>query len=440
MKKLAILGAGESGTGVALLAKKEGYDVFVSDSGRVKDRYKQTLASNKIDWEEGSHDVERILSSDEIMKSPGVPDTAAVIRKAIEKGVPVISEIEFCSRFLKGKTICITGSNGKTTTTTLIHRIMQRAGKRAVLGGNIGRSLAMQILDGDADWYVLELSSFQLDNCYDFRADIAVLLNITPDHLDRYDYSMQRYVDSKMRIMQNQTADDFFIYWADDEHISNELFRRRKGERIPAPTPSSRPAAEGRPRLCPFTDDDFERLSLEINLYGKHNRRNALAAYYAATAAGVDDEVVRETIRDFEGVEHRLERVALKDGVEYINDSKATNVDACRVALEAMTRPTALIVGGTDKGNDYSQIVPLVREKCRAVVFLGADNGKLHAAFDSLGIPTYDTHSMADCVAVCKSVAQAGDAVLLSPCCASFDLFKNMEDRGEQFAMRVSEL
>ncbi|MCD8282305.1 MAG: UDP-N-acetylmuramoyl-L-alanine--D-glutamate ligase [Prevotella sp.] len=441
MKKIAVLGGGESGAGVALLARKEGYDVFVSDSGRIQDKYKSLLNEHNIDWEEGSHDAGSILAADEIMKSPGVPDTAPIIKSVIEKGLPVISEPEFCSRFIRrGKTICVTGSNGKTTTTTLIYDIMRRSGRTVALGGNIGKSLAMQLVAGECDWYVLELSSFQLDNCYDFRADIAVLMNITPDHLDRYDFRMQNYINSKMRIMQNQTPADSFIYWADDEYVPRELERRRSGETIEKPVPSSREAKPGHPALLPFTDDDFTRLGLETHLFGNHNRRNAVAAYLATRAAGVGENVVKQAIKEFKGVEHRLEYVVTKSGIDFINDSKATNVDACRVALEAMTRPTVLILGGTDKGNDYDVIMPLVKEKCRAVVFLGADNTKLHTCFDGAGLPVADTHSMRECVAACRRVAQAGDTVLLSPCCASFDLFKNMEDRGEQFVLCVNEL
>ncbi len=440
MKRIAILGAGESGVGVAVLAKKEGYDVFVSDMGTIKDKYKACLDSHQISWEEGSHSQERILQADEVMKSPGIPDTAPMVRQIIDKGIPVISEIEFCGRYLPGKTICITGSNGKTTTTTLIYYILQRAGVSVGLGGNIGRSLAMQIVEGKKDWYVVELSSFQLDNCYQFRTNVAVLMNITPDHLDRYEFEMQHYVDSKMRIMQNQTPADEFIYWTGDEYIDKELRRRKAGEVIPPTTPSSREAAAGNPSLRPFCDADFDKLGLEFSLPGNHNKRNALAAFYAAKAAGVEETVIRQCLRDFPGVEHRLEFVADKDGVRYINDSKATNVDACYVALEAMDRPTVLIVGGKDKGNDYSQIIPLVREKCRGVVYLGADNAKLHDNFDALGLPVADTHSMKDCVEACRKIAREGDTVLLSPCCASFDLFKNMEDRGEQFINIVKSL
>lgn len=435
--RLVILGAAESGVGTAVLAQKQGYEVFVSDMGAIKDRYKSVLSERDIEWEEGQHTEQRILSADEVVKSPGIPDTAPMVQKLIAHDTPILSEIEFCSRYTKGRMLCITGSNGKTTTTSLIYYIMQNAGKNVGLGGNIGRSLALQIAEDDKDWYVVELSSFQLDNCFAFHPHIAVLLNITPDHLDRYEYDMQHYVDSKMRIIQNQTAEDEFIYWTGDEYVDKELRRRADGEHIPASTPSSRPAVEGQPTLRPFDDDDFDRLSLDFTLPGKHNKRNALAAYYAAKAAGVDENVIRECLKTFPGVEHRLEFVADKAGVRYINDSKATNVDACYVALDAMTRPTVLVIGGKDKGNDYSRIIPLVKEKCRGVVYLGADNKKLHENFDNLGVAVADTHSMKDCVEACRNMAKEGDVVLLSPCCASFDLFKNMEDRGEQFKEQV---
>lgn len=440
MKRLVVLGAGESGVGTAILAKKQGYEVFVSDMGTVKDRYKAMLDAHAIEWEEGSHTAEKVLSADEVVKSPGIPDSSPMVQQLISQGTPILSEIEFCSRYTRGKMICITGSNGKTTTTTLIHYIMKQSGANVGLGGNIGKSLALQIAEDDKDWYVVELSSFQLDNCFAFRADIGVLMNITADHLDRYDFQMQHYVDSKMRILQNQTPRDRFIYWTGDQYIDKELARRKQGEHIPAPTPSSREAVPGNPTLCPFCDADFEKLGLEFSLPGQHNKRNALAAYHATKAAGVDEAVIRECLKNFPGVEHRLEYVADKGGVRYINDSKATNVDACNVALEAMTRPTVLIVGGKDKGNDYGQIMQLVAKKCRGLVYLGADNAKLHASFDALGLPVADTHSMKECVAACKDMAHEGDVVLLSPCCASFDLFKNMEDRGEQFKSLVKEL
>ncbi len=415
--RLVILGGGESGVGVALLAKKHEMDVFLSDSGTLKDKYKDILKENAIPYEEGTHSLDRILVATQVVKSPGIPDSAQVVRKIMEKNIPILSEIEFCAPYINGKTICVTGSNGKTTTTTLIHHIMQRAGVSVGLGGNIGQSLALQIAHERRDWYVVELSSFQLDNCYTFRADIAVLMNITPDHLDRYDFDFERYADSKMRIMQNQTPKDEFIYWAQDECILRKL----------------KSVKNAHPHLLPFVDSDFEKYSLETRLMGVHNRRNAVAAYLATRAAGVSEKEIREAIAEFRGVEHRLEFVATKMGVDYVNDSKATNVDACHVALMAMTKPTVLIVGGTDKGNDYSTLLPLVSEKCRALVFLGADNTRLFEAFRSLGLTMRDTHSMGECVMACREVAQEGDVVLLSPCCASFDLFRNMEDRGEQF-------
>ena len=436
--KIAILGAGESGVGTAYLAQKQGYDVMVSDMGTIKDRYKQMLDERHIRWEEGHHTVEDILTADVVVKSPGIPDSAPVIQAIMDKQIPVMSELEFARPFSKGRTICITGSNGKTTTTSLIYYIMKRSGKDVGLAGNIGHSYALQVSECDHDWYVLEISSFQLDNMYTFRADVSVLMNITPDHLDRYEFEMQNYTDSKMRILQNQGQGDYFVYWNSDEHINEELAKRDQGY-APQPTPTSRPAAEGHPTRCPFDDADFERLNLEFSQMGQHNKRNALAAYHATRLVGVDEQLIRQCLKDFPGVEHRLERVEEVDGVLYINDSKATNVDACNVALLAMTRPTILIVGGKDKGNDYSTIHELVREKCAGLVYLGADNAKLHAAFDDLQMPVADTHSMKECVEACRAMAHSGDVVLLSPCCASFDLFRNMEDRGEQFKSLVRE-
>ena len=432
MKKIAILGAAESGIGTAILAQKEGWDVFVSDMGAIKEKYKQMLIDHNIAYEEGGHTEARILDADKVVKSPGIPDTAPLVQKLIAQGTPILAELEFARPYSHGKTICITGSNGKTTTTSLIYYIMQRWGVDVGLAGNIGRSYALQVAEGDHDWYVLEISSFQLDNMFDFRADISVLMNITPDHLDRYEFEMQNYTDSKMRIIQNQSAEDTFVYWRQDEHIEKELEKRRAGY-APKPTPSSRPAHEGKPTLMPFEDNDFERLGLTFSQMGQHNKRNALAAYLATRAVGVDETLIRKCLADFPGVEHRLERVEECDGVLFINDSKATNVDACYVALQAMDRPTILIVGGRDKGNDYSMISALVKEKCAGLCYLGADNKKLHESFDALGLPVRDTHSMKDCVQACREMAKKGDVVLLSPCCASFDLFKNMEDRGEQF-------
>jgi len=435
-KKIVILGGAESGVGTAILAQKQGFDVFVSDMGTIKDKYKQVLESHGICWEEGQHTHSKILDACEVIKSPGIPDTAPMIQELMAQNTPILSELEFAKRYSKARTICITGSNGKTTTTSLIYYIMQRSGADVGLAGNIGQSYAMQIANGDHDWFVLEISSFQLDNMFEFKADISVLMNITPDHLDRYEFEMQNYTDSKMRIIQNQTPKEHFVYWKQDEHIEEEL-RKRKTGYAPQPTPSSQPAREGNPTLCGFVDSDFEDLGLSFSQMGQHNKRNALAAYHATRLAGVDEELIRQCLKEFPGVEHRLERVAEKNGVLYINDSKATNVDACYVALQAMERPAILIVGGRDKGNDYSTLTSLVKEKCAGIVYLGADNQKLHDAFDNLGLPVADTHSMKDCIAACKRMARPGDTVLLSPCCASFDLFKNMEDRGEQFKTLV---
>ncbi len=443
MKRIVVLGAAESGVGAAVLAKKEGFDVFVSDMSKIKDKYKQMLDERGISWEEGQHTEELILNASEIVKSPGIPETAPMVAKAIQAGIPIISEIEFAGRYTTSKMICITGSNGKTTTTSLIYHIFKAAGYDAGLAGNIGHSLALQVAEEPHEYYIIELSSFQLDNMYDFRADIAVLLNITPDHLDRYDFKMQNYVDSKMRILQNQTQDDAFIYWADDPIISREL-KKYDIKAVQCPFSLVKKAGvigyieEGQYKLeypIPFNMEQEE-----LSLTGTHNVYNSLAAGLAANIAGIKKEVIRKSLSDFPGVEHRLEKVCRVRGVEYINDSKATNVDACWYALESMKTPTILIIGGKDKGNDYEPIKPLVKEKCVGLVYLGADNQKLHDNFDSMGIPVRDVHSMKDCVAACYEMARPGDTVLLSPCCASFDLFKNMEDRGDQFKTLVRNL
>ena len=440
--KIAILGAAESGVGAAILAQQKGYDVFVSDMGSIKDNYKGMLDAHNLCWEEGKHTEAQILDATEVIKSPGIPDTAPMVKKIMEAGIPIISEIEFAARYTTAKMLCITGSNGKTTTTSLIYHIMKHAGMNVGLAGNIGHSLALQVAQEDKDWYVIELSSFQLDNMYDFRANIAVLLNITPDHLDRYDFCMQNYVDSKMRILQNQTGDDTFIYWTGDEYIATELKKLQPACRICAFHENvSGPCDEGT-ELSGYIQNGtftinvprpFTMPATELSLQGKHNMRNMIAAAQACLAAGVTDDTLRTALSTFPGVEHRLQKVGIHNGVTYINDSKATNVDACYCALDSMETPVVLIIGGKDKGNDYSQLTEIVKEKCRALVFLGADNTKLHDFFGDFGITILDTHSMKDCVAACYSVAQPGDTVLLSPCCASFDLFKNMEDRGEQF-------
>ena len=442
--RIVVLGGAESGVGAAILAQKEGFDVFLSDMGSIKPHYKEMIEEKGIPWEENGHTESLILNADEVIKSPGIPENAPMIQKVKEAGIPIISEIEFAGRYTHAKMICITGSNGKTTTTSLIYHIFRNAGYNVGLAGNIGRSLALQIAEGrNYDYYIIELSSFQLDNMYKFRANIAILLNITPDHLDRYDYNMQNYADSKMRIIQNQTEEDAFVYWADDPIIQEEL--KKYGIKS---------------QLCPFSilkkngmigyiedgnyvierPTPFNMEQESLSLSGKHNMYNSLAAGIAAHLSGIKDEMLKESLSDFEGVEHRLEKVARVGGVQYINDSKATNVDACWYALESMTTPTILIIGGKDKGNDYNAIKELVRKKCAGLVFLGADNSKLHAFFDPMGIPTADTHSMKDCVDECVKMAKPGYTVLLSPCCASFDLFKNMEDRGEQFKALVRSL
>ncbi len=443
MKRIVILGAGESGAGAAVLAKKEGFDVFVSDMSKIAPRYKEMLDERHILWEEGQHTEDLILTADEIVKSPGIPDTAPMVSKAIKAGIPIISEIEFAGRYTTSKMVCITGSNGKTTTTSLIYHIFRAAGYDAGLAGNIGRSLALQVAEDPHEYYIIELSSFQLDNMYDFRANIAVLLNITPDHLDRYDFKMQNYVDAKMRILQNQTHEDAFIYWNDDPIIKRELEKYDiKAVQYPFSELKER-GSIGYIEQGQYVIEQPEPFNMEqesLSLTGRHNIYNSLAAGIASRVAGIKSDVIRQSLSDFPGVEHRLERVATVRGVHYVNDSKATNVDACWYALDSMKTPVVLIVGGKDKGNDYDPIKPLMREKCRAVVYLGADNAKLHANFDSLGLPVRDTHSMADCVKACYELAEPGDTVLLSPCCASFDLFKNMEDRGEQFKTLVRNL
>ena len=436
MKRIVILGAGESGAGAAVLAKKKGFDAFVSDMSKIADKYKKLLDDHQIEWEEGQHTEEKILSADEIIKSPGIPDTAPMVSKAIAKGIHIISEIEFAGRYTQSKMICITGSNGKTTTTSLIYHIFRQAGYDAGLAGNIGHSLALQVAEEPHEYYIIELSSFQLDNMYDFRANIAILLNITPDHLDRYGGEMQNYTDAKMRIIQNQTPQDAFIYWADDPIISQEL-KKYDIKAIQCPFSDIKKKGvigyieEGQYKIEYPTPFNMEQESLSLT--GRHNIYNSLAAGLAANIAGIKKEEIRKSLSDFPGVEHRLEKVCDVRGVHYVNDSKATNVDACWYALESMKTKVVLIVGGKDKGNDYSPLMPLIKQKCSALVYLGADNTKLHQNFDHLGIPVRDTHSMKECMQACYELAQPGETVLLSPCCASFDLFKNMEDRGEQF-------
>ena len=436
------MGAGESGCGAAILAKKLGFDVFVSDFGTIAVKYKQMLDEKNIPWEEKGHTPELILNAGEIIKSPGIPNEAPMVAKAIDAGIPIISEIEFAGRYTNAKMVCITGSNGKTTTTSLIYHIFREAGLNVGLAGNIGRSLALQVAEGDKDYYIVELSSFQLDNMYEFRANVAVLLNITPDHLDRYEYNMQNYIDAKLRILQNQQPEDAFVFWNDDPVIKKELTKYKHGRLYPfAQEKQSGHAAYTEAEKLVFTEPVAFNMELEeLSLTGQHNLYNSMAAGISANVAGIRKETIREALRSFTGVEHRLEKVATVGGVEYINDSKATNVNSCWYALQSMKTKTILILGGKDKGNDYSEIAGLVKEKCSGLVFLGADNSKLHGFFGSFGLPIADTHSMAECVEQAYRMAKRGETVLLSPCCASFDLFKSYEERGKLFKEEVCKL
>ncbi|MBR5851891.1 MAG: UDP-N-acetylmuramoyl-L-alanine--D-glutamate ligase [Bacteroidaceae bacterium] len=441
-KRIVILGGGESGFGAAILAKKLGFDVFLSDYGTIADKYKQMLDEQEIPWEEGKHTKELILNAGEVIKSPGIPNEAPMVVQIKDAGIPIISEIEFAGRYTRAKMVCITGSNGKTTTTSLIYHIFREAGLDVGLAGNIGNSLALQVAEGDKDYYIVELSSFQLDNMYEFRANVAVLLNITPDHLDRYGYNMQNYVDAKLRILQNQQPDDAFVYWNDDPIIKKELPKYRHGKLYPfAEKLQEGSAAYTHEEKLIFTEPTPFNMELEeLSLTGKHNLYNSMAAGISANVAGIRKETIREALSTFAGVEHRLEKVATVDGVEYINDSKATNVNSCWYALQSMKKKTILILGGKDKGNDYSEIAELVKSKCAGLVFLGADNSKLQEFFKEYGLPIADTHSIEECVEAARRMAKSGEVVLLSPCCASFDLFKSYEDRGRQFKDLVHKL
>lgn len=442
-KRIVILGAGESGTGAAILAQKKGFDTFVSDSSLIKDKYKEMLDERNIPWEEGHHTEELILNADEVIKSPGIPNNAPLILKLKEKGTPIISEIEFAGRYTNAKMICITGSNGKTTTTSLIYHIFKKAGLNVGLAGNIGQSLALQVAEKNYDYYIIELSSFQLDNMYDFRANIAVLMNITPDHLDRYDYEMQNYVDAKFRIIQNQTDDDAFIFWMDDPIIQRELSKYREhGHYYPFAEHKEEGAAAyiDQEKIVFVEPIAFNMEQEELALTGTHNMYNSMAAGISANLAGIKKECIREALQDFQGVPHRLEKVCRVRGVEYINDSKATNVNSCWYALQSMKTKTILILGGKDKGNDYNEIADLVREKCSGLIYMGLHNEKLHQFFDPFGLPVADVQSMKDAVQAAYQMSQKGETVLLSPCCASFDLFKSYEDRGDQFKECVRNL
>lgn len=441
MDKLVVLGGGESGVGAAILGKAKGMEVFLSDMGEIKPKYRAMLEDEGIEYEEGRHTEERLLDADLVVKSPGIPPYAPLVRKFTEKGTPVISEIEFAGRYTDAKMVCITGSNGKTTTTLLTYHILEKAGLNVGLAGNVGRSMALQVAREHHDVYVIELSSFQLENMYDFKAGIAVITNITPDHLDRYDYKMENYVAAKFRILQNQGPEDYFIYWQDDPVIREQIRHIQTEARQ---MPFSEFKEEGSKA---YTQDGIVRFETpmevwdiprdKLSLTGLHNLYNSMAAGLSASLLNIKKDTIREALMDFEAVEHRLEYVATVNGVRYINDSKATNVNSTWYALESMTAPTVLILGGKDKGNDYTEIEELVKEKVKAIVCMGKDNGKLLEFFSGKVGEIRDTHSLKDAVAACAEIASEGDTVLLSPCCASFDLFKSYEDRGEQFKDEV---
>lgn len=444
MKKIVVLGAGESGVGAAILAKQKGFEVFVSDKSEIKPKYKAELDSFGIEWEEGNHTEARVLAADEIIKSPGIPEKAPLIKALRAQNTSIISEIEFGARYTDAKMICITGSNGKTTTTTLIHHILKNAGLNVGLAGNVGFSLARQVALEQHDYYVIELSSFQLDGMYEFKADVAILLNITPDHLDRYEYKFQNYINSKFRIVQNMKASDYFIYWNDDPVIRKEL-EERTIEATACPFSLNKAAG-----LAAYIEDEllkihtpkrsFEVPVSDLSLRGQHNMYNSMAAGITAILSEISDESLRESLKSFKSVEHRLESVASIRGVHFINDSKATNVNSCWYALQCMQTPVVLILGGTDKGNDYTEIEELVKEKVRGIVCLGVDNKKLHDFFGGKVAKMEDALSMKEAIDKCFAMAQSGDTVLLSPCCASFDLFKSYEDRGKQFKECVRNL
>lgn len=437
-QEIVVLGAGESGVGAAILAKKQGRDVFVSDSGAIAPRYRDELQEWKIEFEEGGHSEERILNAKEIIKSPGIPDKSPLIKKLIEKGIPIISEIEYAGRFTQSTLIAITGSNGKTTTTCWIYHLLQEAGLDASLAGNVGVSLARQIAVAPHEYYVIELSSFQLDHMYSFKNHIAVLLNITPDHLDRYNYSFDEYAEAKMRILQNMGRDDYFVYWQEDRFISQWLGQNpQKCTLLPFTTQEDKTVlGHLEENSLVIETGDGESFVIdrgELALPGRHNLQNAMAVAMVAYALHIPASTIRRALRNYKNIAHRMESVAIINGVSYINDSKATNVNSTWYALESVRTPVILILGGTDKGNDYSDIMDLVREKVRAMVFLTKDTEKLHRSFDSMVSQISEALSMEEAVRKAQYLADFGDTVLLSPACASFDLFKNYEDRGDQF-------
>ncbi|MFM7217157.1 MAG: UDP-N-acetylmuramoyl-L-alanine--D-glutamate ligase [Bacteroidota bacterium] len=445
-RHIVVLGAAESGVGAAVLAKKKGLGVFVSDSGVIKPEYKRLMQLHGIDWEEGGHDADRISDAVEVIKSPGIPDKAPVVHRFVEQGIPVISEIEFAGRYTNAKMIGITGTNGKTTTTLLTHHILKKAGFNVGLAGNVGKSLALQVAEGAYDHYVIELSSFQLDGMNDFKCDIAILTNITPDHLDRYDYELSNYVRSKFRITRNQSAADSFIYCCDDPITTDHLsFIAGSAKRYPFSIKSR--LTEGAwledQKLNIQTTPNQQPFSMiihELALQGKHNLYNSMAAGIAARVLDIRKEVIRESLSDFRNVEHRLEVVASVHGIEFINDSKATNVNSTWYALESMNRPVILILGGVDKGNDYSTLIELAKDKVKAIVCLGTDNRKVLKAFKDIVPQIVETRTAEEAVQASYRFGKKGDVVLLSPACASFDLFENYEDRGRQFKKAVRAL
>lgn len=442
--RLVVLGGGESGVGTAILGKKKGYDVFVSDFGKIKNNYKEVLALNKLEWEEEKHTEELILNADVVMKSPGIPDKSPIVKLLKKKGIPVISEIEFAYKFMDYKTIGITGSNGKTTTTMLTHYLIRQGGLNMGLAGNIGKSFAWQVAENKYEGYVLELSSFQLDGIETYSPNIAVITNLSPDHLDRYEYNYELYIEAKFRITMNQTKDDYLIYDADDEEI-NKWLKKNKTKAKTIPFSLSGKVKEGiyvkdNTIISTINKEEFTMPINELSLEGKHNVKNAMAATAVAQLMRIRKDTIRESLSNFQGVEHRLEKVLKIQNVQYINDSKATNTNATFFALDSMTTPTVWIVGGVDKGNDYDELMSLVREKVKAIVCLGVDNHKIMNAFSNVVDVMVETTSMTEAVKIAQSLAEKGDTVLLSPACASFDLFENYEERGKQFKAAVQNL
>jgi UDP-N-acetylmuramoylalanine--D-glutamate ligase len=443
-KRLVVLGAGESGVGAAVLALSKEYDVFVSDRGSIKEKYRDALNRYGIQWEEGKHTEELILNADEVVKSPGIPENVPLLVQIRERNIPVVSEIEFAGRYTNAKMICITGSNGKTTTTLLTYHMLKKAGINVGLAGNVGQSLAWQVAEKDFSHYVVELSSFQLDGMFDFKADIAVLMNITPDHLDRYDYKLQNYINSKFRILQNLTQEDSFVYCGDDELIRKELGEYdTEAQKYPFSLEETQELGaflEGDQLNIRLNRYNFSMKKKDLSLPGKHNTYNSMAAGIAGSVLGIRKDVIRESLSDFKGVEHRLEKVVKVHGIQFVNDSKATNINSTWYALESMIDPVVWIVGGQDKGNDYSELFDLVKEKVKAIVCLGVDNSKIHAAFKGKVPTIVDTNSMEEAVRSAYYLAGKEETVLLSPACASFDLFKSYEDRGQQFKDAVRNL